>query len=358
MVGALLCEFVRRSAGSVAPSRIPPALIPAPPNPAAPRYPPKELNLAVDARQQLTVERVEVVHRALHLLLRDELKLSVLSAKHQDSTPRRLGLLGQTVPGAHDVINPRVVGERAGYDARVLLVGFQPKLAQRLERDVVEQSHKVAVFVEIFRQRRVCSSLRLMRDASRLLAQWDGAYVELLYVVDAADGEIRLGREREGVREGVAVEGTRVEHLPQVDVGVDELPVVAVNHRRAVASGEDVRRALAPERAQGDGLRAQAQGLAVPQRAGLGVDAEGVKRPIAEAGEQVGHPLEGAEQHRAGNDAAPAAAQRRRRHEPQIRHGQEEDLRGPRAHRAQPCGGVAGVREGGTVQARNLLTVE
>ena len=70
---------------------------------------------------------------------------------------------------------------------------------QGFERDVVEESDKVGLrsSVKVFSQRRVGSRLRLVRDSPRLLAERDGAYVQLLYVVDAADGEVGLGRERE-----------------------------------------------------------------------------------------------------------------------------------------------------------------
>mmetsp|Transcript_9306 Transcript_9306/g.42375 ORF Transcript_9306/g.42375 Transcript_9306/m.42375 type:complete len:233 (-) Transcript_9306:2136-2834(-) len=229
-------------------------------HPAAPGDPSEQLNLAVDPREQLPVERVEVVHRTLHLLLRHQLKLTVLGSKHQNSTPRRFRLLGQRVPRAHDVIRTRIIREDARDDTGVLLVGLEPELVQGFERDVVEESDKVGLgsSVKIFSQSRVRTRLRLVRDSPRLLAERDGAYVQLLYVVDAADGEVGLGREREGVGKGVAVERTRVQHLPQVHVGVDELPVVAVNHRGSVGSGKDVRRAFAAKRAQGDGLGTEA----------------------------------------------------------------------------------------------------
>ena len=67
-----------------------------------------------------------------------------------------------------------------------------------------------------------------------------------------------------------------MQHLPQVHVGVDELTVVAVNHGWSVGSGEYVRRAFAAKRAQGDGLGTEAQGLAVLEGTGDGVDAERV----------------------------------------------------------------------------------
>ena len=180
--------------------------------PAAPGDPSEQLNLAVDPREQLPVERVEVVHRTLHLLLRHQLKLTVLGSKHQNSTPRRFGLLRQRIPRAHDVIRTRVIREDARDDARVLLVGLEPELVQGFEGDVVEESDKVGLgaSVKVFSQRRVRPRLRLVRDSPRLLAERDGAYVQLLYVVDAADGEVGLGREREGVGKCVAVERTRV----------------------------------------------------------------------------------------------------------------------------------------------------
>ena len=192
VVGTLLRQLVRRTALLLLTVRMGN-------HPAAPGDPSEQLNLAVDPREQLPVERVEVVHRTLDLLLRHQLKLTVLGSKHQNSTPRRFRLLGQRVPRAHDVIRTRVIREDARDDARVLLVWFEPELVQGFERDVVEESDKVGLrsSVKVFSQRRVGTRLRLVRDSPRLLAERDGAYVQLLYVVDAADGEVGLGRERE-----------------------------------------------------------------------------------------------------------------------------------------------------------------
>eukprot|EP00982_Pelagococcus_subviridis_P002372 18413-Pelagococcus_subviridis.AAC.2 len=94
-----------------------------------------------------------------------------------------------------------------------------------------------------------------MRDPPRLLAQRHGANVQFLNVVDASDRELALRRQRERVRERVAVERTHVKHLPQVHVAVDELLVLRVYDRRSVAAREHVRRVFIPKRFQRDRLR-------------------------------------------------------------------------------------------------------
>ena len=52
-----------------------------------------------------------------------------------------------------------------------------------------------------------------MRQAARLLAQRDGADVQLLDLVDAADGHAALLAQRQAVREAAAVEGRHEVHL-------------------------------------------------------------------------------------------------------------------------------------------------
>ena len=112
---------------------------------------------------------------------------------------------------------------------------------------------------------RIC----LMCDASRLPTQWNGADVQFLNVVDAANGQFFLARQRQGVRERFAAEWTHVQDLLNVDVRVYQLLVVAENHRRSVRSGEDavhVRR-VTLEGLQRDGLGAEAQLFACAERA-------------------------------------------------------------------------------------------
>ena len=52
-----------------------------------------------------------------------------------------------------------------------------------------------------------------MRQAARLLAQRDGADVQLLDLVVAADGHAALLAQRQAVREAAAVEGRHEVHL-------------------------------------------------------------------------------------------------------------------------------------------------
>lgn len=85
--------------------------------------------------------------------------------------------------------------------------------------------------------------------------------------------------------------GVRRAHLVLVDVGVEELLVGGVDDGGAVGGGKDVGLAVGAEAAQHDGLGAQADLLALAQRAGGFSHVEVVQLPVAHRAQQVGHPL-------------------------------------------------------------------
>ena len=216
----------------------------------------EHLYFAVDAGDELPSQRVEVVHGARGSLLRDERQLPLARLEHQNPPFARLHLLRELEGGPDDVVLARIVREGARDDGRVALVPLQRVAIRRLERRRVDQADPARLLARLrvggLRQNRERPGARLVRDPSRLLVKRHGPNVELLDVVDGADGEPRLGGQREGVREAPRVEGTREQNLARVDARKRQLAVRAGNHRRAVRAREDVRRALVRERAERD----------------------------------------------------------------------------------------------------------
>jgi hypothetical protein len=138
----------------------------------------------------------------------------------------------------------------------------------------------------------------VVRDPPRVLAERDGARVQLLYIVDRANHERALAGERERVGEGGGGEGREVVRLARVDVCVVQLEPRLGEHGRAVGRAKGVARAAALKRRQRHGLRAERHALALGEarrRHALGPARRVHVRddvPVAHAAEQVGRDAE------------------------------------------------------------------
>mmetsp|Transcript_12353 Transcript_12353/g.40618 ORF Transcript_12353/g.40618 Transcript_12353/m.40618 type:complete len:228 (-) Transcript_12353:1790-2473(-) len=225
---------------------------------------------------------------------------------HQDAPPRRLHLVREGKGGPHHKVLLLVIREPAGDDGANRLKGVHGCGVEHVEGLVVDEPHipVLGVFAEgggglhVFRRREPERSRRLLvRDAARLLPERDGADVELLDVVNRADGEGAVGGDDERVGERGGVERAHVVDGGEVDVAIKNLFVGTVDDGRAVRGGEDVRRLLAPKVSQRDGERPERKLLAARQRARGWVRDKVEEVPVPERGEQVRSAVKDAEEH-------------------------------------------------------------
>ncbi len=160
----------------------------------------------------------------LDLELGLEMELPICSLEDEDAAELRLWLRRLCNRRPHAEVRARVLLKVARHDTARHLVLLQAERAHLVKGAVVKEAHKAIDIAHPIRLHLLMGDDAkgargcVVRDAVRGVLQRHCADLQLLDLVDGANGEDVLGDEREAVWKGRGVQGAHLRDLGEVDV--------------------------------------------------------------------------------------------------------------------------------------------